>query len=76
MLYRIKHLPTGLYFIPSRLIKIKTGYDSYDYQKSNLSKTGKVYTRKPSLAYLGDVFYGAGNLLPVNPSEWSIEQAS
>lgn len=44
--YKIKHKPTGLFFKPSR-------YGS----KSNLSKKGKVYNRRPTLRYLGEVYY-------------------
>lgn len=35
--YRLKHKPTGLYYKPA------TGYD---WVKTNLSKTGKVYLTK------------------------------
>lgn len=52
--YRIKHIPSGLYFTPSRHIKVKT---ARGYAKSNLSKRGKIYTRKPTLKYLGDSYY-------------------
>jgi hypothetical protein len=38
--YKILHKPTGLYFTPS------VGY-------GNLSITGKIYSRKPSLDYVG-----------------------
>jgi len=37
-IYKVLHIPTGLYFKPST-------YQS----KSNLSKTGKVYHRKPNM---------------------------
>jgi hypothetical protein len=50
--YRIKHLPTGLYFCPSRHIKVGDGY-----VKSNLSRTGKAYLKKPTLRFLGDTVY-------------------
>lgn len=50
--YRIKHLPTGLYFTPSRHIKVGDGY-----VKSNLSRTGKLYLRKPTLRFLDGTFY-------------------
>ena len=38
--YKILHKPTGLYFTPSN------GY-------GNLSTTGKMYARTPSLNYIG-----------------------
>lgn len=44
---RIKHIPTGLYFCPSREIKVtvndKDNVSKSFYCKSNLSKTGKFY---------------------------------
>lgn len=43
IVYRIKHLCTGLYFKPS----IGTA--------NNLSKHGKLYTRKPSLSYTSTI---------------------
>jgi len=57
--YKLKHLPTGMYFIPSREIKIThpTDKNSYGYVKSNLSKVGKVYLKKPSFAYIKYGFY-------------------
>lgn len=39
--YRILHKPTGLFFTPSR------GY-------GNLSRTGKLYPKKPRLEWAGD----------------------
>jgi hypothetical protein len=86
--YRIKHVPTGLYFIPSRKVKVTQGVD-WTYVKSNLSKSGKVYAKKPSLKFLDDLYYshiglvwkqqGIWNraeeqLLPVVQSEWVIER--
>lgn len=46
--FRIKDKLTGLYYCPSREIKIKnptTGYTRYI--KSNLSKKGKIYFTNP-----------------------------
>lgn len=95
-LYRIRHVPSGLYFCPSREIKIRLP-DGSPYQqagfyiKSNLSKTGKAYVKKPTLKYVGSNYYthlitsvkqlnnrsyGAYCLLPVLPHEWQIEQVS
>ena len=42
-LYRIKHKPTGLFYCPVR------GFGS---RKTNLSKNGKVYTKKPTFAHM------------------------
>lgn len=61
-IYRILHVPTGLYFCPSRHVKVRLSdgqpwQQSGIYVKSNLSKTGKTYTRRPSLNYLGDNYY-------------------
>lgn len=65
MAYRIFHIPTGLYYIPSRRIKAPGWPNSYI--KSNLSKTGKSYTRKPSLKMLGRSIYNhIGIELPEN----------
>jgi hypothetical protein len=62
VVYRIKHLPTGMYFCPSREVKIKLA-DGSPYQqggfyvKSNLSKTGKTYIRCPSVKNVGSHYY-------------------
>lgn len=53
--FRIKHLPSGLYFIPSREIKIKLGSDTH-LVKSNLSIKGKIYLN-PSVKFIGDGIY-------------------
>jgi hypothetical protein len=63
--YRIKHLPSGMYFCPSRKARVKLLDDSEVYQDlipryipSNLSKDGKAYTRRPSLKQiLGTHYY-------------------
>lgn len=92
-LYRIKHVPSGMYFCPSRDVKVKLA-DGNAYQqagcyvKSNLSKTGKAYIKKPTLKYVGSNYYShlitsvrqlngyarAHCVLPVLESEWQIEQ--
>lgn len=45
--YRMCHLPSGLFFCPSREIKVKAkdinGQERQIYVKSNLSKKGKIY---------------------------------
>jgi hypothetical protein len=60
--YRIRHIPSGLYFCPSREIRVRLEGDSSvfatgRYIKSNLSKTGKTYLRTPTLRFLGDCYY-------------------
>jgi len=61
--YRIRHLPSGLYFCPSRSIKVRLEGDSPilqsigRYIKSNLSDKGKVYVRRPSIKQIGDHYY-------------------
>lgn len=65
--YRIKHLPTGLYYRPASQAKITFPGDTYEcggktyprpyYVKTNLSKKGKVYSPKPSLKWIGDRIY-------------------
>lgn len=94
--YRIKHIPTGMYFCPSRTIKVRLPDDSTIYQKigrrikSNLSKDGKTYTRRPSLKQIGSNYYthdgissvkdldhgivGEYRMLPVIENEWTIEE--
>jgi hypothetical protein len=84
-MFRLKHVPTGLYFCPSREIKVE-GW----YIKSNLSKSGKIYAKRPSFKYVGNIFYShlsyqmknthsvvplPENIsLPFVDSEWVIEE--
>jgi hypothetical protein len=86
--YRIKHIPTGFFFIPSRSVKVTQGPD-WTYVKSNLSVKGKAYIRRPSLLHLGDTYYSHlvlkwvqawpnrkiahDQLLPVILGEWEIQ---
>jgi len=82
--YRIKHIPTGLYFIPARSIQSAFKNDSgyAGYTKSNLSKKGKVYLKKPNLttwARMVDRYYthmepGYNVLLPVKLEDWMVEE--
>jgi hypothetical protein len=57
---RIKHLPTGLYFCPSREIKVtvkdKECVSKSFYCKSNLSKIGKFY-KNATLKYVSGGMY-------------------
>lgn len=94
-IYRIKHVISGMYFCPSREIKVKlmdgsTYQQNGCYVKSNLSKSGKTYLRKPSLKQIGSHYYthlitsvrqlntGSGKycMLPVMENEWIIEEIS
>lgn len=92
--YRIQHVPTGMYFCPSREIKVKLADDhgyyatAGRYIKSNLSKQGKTYLRRPTLKQIGSHYYthlitsraqlnnGLANycMLPVLEHEWVIEE--
>lgn len=51
--YRLKHIPTGLYYIPNRRIRVKHPEDNkcWIYVESNLSKKGKIYHKVPSLKW-------------------------
>ena len=92
-LYRILHVPSGMFFCPSREIRVKlpdgNGYQQAGwYVKSNLSKTGKAYVKKPSLKYVGRNYYThlitsvkqlnshgvTACMLPVLESEWQIQE--
>lgn len=59
--YKLRHIPTGLYFIPSRQVSVrlkdKNGEVHHHWVKSNLSKKGKVYAQRPTLKWLGNIFY-------------------
>lgn len=55
--WKIKHLPTGLFFCPSRRISIRFRDGSEMYVKSNLSKTGKTYIKQPTLKHLSAGIY-------------------
>jgi hypothetical protein len=94
--YRIKHLPSGMYFCHSRNVRVKLSDDSSVYElipryiKSNLSKDGKAYTRRPSLKQIGTHYYthhlvnsakdldhgiiGEYKMLEVVLDEWIIEE--
>jgi hypothetical protein len=59
--YRILHKPTGLFYCPSRDIKVKLtdhrGQTVERYVKSNLSKTGKAYVKRPTTKQIGSSIY-------------------
>ena len=57
-MFRMKHIPTGLYYCPSREVQAPdpTGVCEGRRRpevKSNLSKIGKIYGRRPTLKYIG-----------------------
>jgi hypothetical protein len=54
--YRLKHIPTGLYYRPSSERDIQVG-GKRQRVKSNLSKNGKIYPQKPSLKWIKYGFY-------------------
>lgn len=54
-MYRIKHIPTGLYFCQLRGITIDVGFLRVRV-KTNLSEEGKTYSSKPTLAKLGETY--------------------
>lgn len=61
--YRLKHLPTGLYFKPYR-----TPWSP------NLGKSGKVYSKKPSFSYVEQGFKDTkGIRQKFKADEWIIE---
>ncbi len=88
--WRIKHIPTGLYYTPCRKIKCEYG----NYIKSNLSKTGKAYIgRRPTLKQIGYFIrthlnpntkthnydnkeLGKTTNMKVRADEWEIEEIS
>ena len=61
--WRIKHIPTGFYFMPSRSVRpqfadgVPMNQRHTMTVKSNLGKSGKTYLRRPSLRYVGNSFY-------------------
>ena len=73
-MYKLLHKPTGLYFCPSREVKghwtnPDDGREFSNYVKSNLSKTGKIYNKRPSFKYIGVTFW---NHLEAYPSSQAV----
>lgn len=76
--YKLRHKPTGLFFVPAARC----------WKKANLSERGKAYVRKPSVKQIGPTYYTgkkalkkshqygtiyeAAEELPIDPSEWEI----
>jgi hypothetical protein len=54
--YRIKHLPTGLYYHPSSEVQIKIGAKTHR-TKTNLGKKGKIYPMLPTLKWISNSYY-------------------
>lgn len=93
--YRILHVPTGMYFCPSRDIRVKLA-DLPSYYgsgtiavKSNLSKTGKTYLKRPTIKQIGKSYYthlfnSARDMAPgthycvraVLADEWVVEEVA
>lgn len=89
--YRMKHVPSGLYYCPSRDVRAKVEGAAASYQlnvKTNLSKRGKVYLSRPTFKWIGDSFYDhriprrvtdtryGGKTSPFIPSDWIVEEVS
>mgnify|MGYP000887866550 CR=1 FL=1 len=49
-LYKLKHKPTGLFYCPSRPMKVQVNGSTH-YVKTNLSAKGRVYQVKSSLSW-------------------------
>lgn len=60
--YKIRHLSTNLYFKPAGRLK------------GNLSKSGKTYSKRPSITFLGSKVYDNFNhvYIDVVASDWTI----
>ena len=86
--YKIKHIPSGLYFCPSRKIRLPNGVHKGKYVKSNLSKKGKIYIAMPSLKWVETIYshlidfdvmsdweiYRNKNLIKTEEKDWLIEE--
>jgi hypothetical protein len=60
--YRFKHIPTGMYYRPSREVKLQIknpdgSIKIWIYVKTNLSKKGKIYPQKPSWTWINGGYY-------------------
>jgi hypothetical protein len=55
-LYRVRHIPSGLFYRACREASIKFG-SHQRYVKSNLTKNPKIYHSKPSIGMLSGTFY-------------------
>jgi len=80
-LYRIKHKPTGLFYCPVR---------GFGENKTNLSKNGKVYTKRPTFSHMSHGFIFSNKQMKefklrqrynnnfnfFDPKDWCIEMVS
>ena len=81
--YRIKHIPTGMFFVPSRHItstwKKYCKGGSFCRVKSNLSKPGKLYTRRPTIKHLPEHIathmHEGYDCFGLRPMDWIVEEA-
>lgn len=64
--YRLKHVPSGMYYVPSRKVAKKDESGRTWYVKSNLSKKGKIYPTKPSLRWVSSYYHPDDQ-----PTSWS-----
>lgn len=57
--YRMKHVPTGLYYKPSGWARCKIYGKKFwgEHYRTNLSKKGKIYPAMPTFAWIGRSFY-------------------
>jgi len=59
--YQIQHIPSGLYYCPVRdkkvMMQMADGTTEAKYLRSNLSKMGKLYQKRPSMSWLGTIYY-------------------
>jgi len=67
--YRLKHIPTGMYYCPSREIHI-TINGEWHYIKSNLAKKGKVYTARPSFKWIENGFYNHLQFIGITSTDY------
>ena len=76
VVFKIKNLATGLFYRPYRIVN--TNLSTYQ-TKTNLSKNGKLYSKRPSLKFIGDGYYShflPHTLIQFVESEWEIQEIS
>ena len=79
--WRIYHKPTGMYFVPNRMInstwkKWSPNSIGFRYVKSNLSNKGKLYTKNPTLSYMPSIIdthiHEGQSFFKFDPAEWEV----
>jgi hypothetical protein len=82
-IYRLKHIPTGLYFCPTKTKFIKDNrigqISAKRMVKTNLDPVGKVYTRKPTSLWLDCSIWNhlePNGLRTTDPNDWEVEECS